>query len=304
VQGENGHLYGTTLTGGTNGSGTVFRMSTNGAPNGLYSFAGGNDGASPYAGLVLGSDGSFYGTTEAGGSNGYGTVFRMTVVPAPPGIGLVQNGGFETGDFTDWTPSGNTTFTVVDDGSTSGITPHSGVFEAVSGELGSLGYLSQTLSTAAGGKYLLSFWLDCPNGAITNQFLVSWNGTVLFNQTNLPATGWTNLQFVVSATGAATVLQFGFRDDLSWLALDDVSVVQQLNIVGIRLSGTNLVLQGSNGLSGQTCFVLMNSNLARPLSQWTAVATNVLNANGNFTITATNAVDPRAPSRFYILEAQ
>ena len=44
-------------------NGTVFRISTNGALTSLYSFTGGHDGGIPYAGLVQGSDGNFYGTT-------------------------------------------------------------------------------------------------------------------------------------------------------------------------------------------------------------------------------------------------
>ena len=48
--------------------------------NTLYSFAG-SDGAQPYAGLVQGSDGNFYGTTYGGGAHDAGTVFRLGVVP-------------------------------------------------------------------------------------------------------------------------------------------------------------------------------------------------------------------------------
>jgi len=47
--------------------------------------------------------------------------------------------------------------------------------------------------------------------------------------------------------------------------------------------------------------VLTSTNLALPLSQWMPVATNVLSASGNFTITATNAVNRSIPQRFYIL---
>ena len=46
----------------------MFKISTNGALTSLYSFTGGNDGASPQAGLVQGSDGNFYGTTYYGGT--------------------------------------------------------------------------------------------------------------------------------------------------------------------------------------------------------------------------------------------
>ena len=44
----------------------------------LHSFTGGTDGDSPYAGLVQGRDGNFYGTTSGGGANGYGSVFQIT----------------------------------------------------------------------------------------------------------------------------------------------------------------------------------------------------------------------------------
>jgi uncharacterized repeat protein (TIGR03803 family) len=79
LQGADGDLYGTTEGGGTNGGyGTVFRMTTNGTLTSLFSFAGTN-GAQPTAGLVQGSDGSFYGTTRRGGASGnWGTVFKIT----------------------------------------------------------------------------------------------------------------------------------------------------------------------------------------------------------------------------------
>jgi hypothetical protein len=71
-----------------------------------------------------------------------------------------------------------------------------------------------------------------------------------------------------------------------------------------NVSGVDLMLNGSNGQSNTTYCVLMSTSLALPLSQWTPVATNCLNADGNFTITATNAVDLNAPQRFFILQVQ
>jgi len=78
VQAANGLLYGTTCNGGTNGAGTVFQISTNGAFVPLYSFTGGNDGANPTASLLQARDGYLYGTTWDGGTNGAGTVFRIS----------------------------------------------------------------------------------------------------------------------------------------------------------------------------------------------------------------------------------
>ena len=75
-------------------------------------------------------------------------------------------------------------------------------------------------------------------------------------------------------------------------------------IASISLTGTNLVINGSNGLSNRTYQVLASTNVALQLSQWLPVATNVLNVNGNFTITATNVVNPSFPQRFFILRLQ
>lgn len=78
VQGNDGSLYGATFQGGANGQGTLFRLLTNGVLTTLHSFGGSNDGAKPYAGPVWGADGSLYGTTSFGGSNGVGTIYKLS----------------------------------------------------------------------------------------------------------------------------------------------------------------------------------------------------------------------------------
>jgi uncharacterized repeat protein (TIGR03803 family) len=80
IQATDGNLYGTTTTTGSGGSGygTVFRMTAGGTFTTLHTFAD-TDGAYVYDGLVQGTDGSFYGVTEEGGSSNNGTVFKLSV---------------------------------------------------------------------------------------------------------------------------------------------------------------------------------------------------------------------------------
>jgi hypothetical protein len=229
----------------------------------------------------------------------------ILVTLMPVYLGLVENGGFETGDFTGWNLFGGDPADNFVTNTINGVFPHSGNYYAVLGAT-NLSYLSQTLATTEGEPYVLSLWLNSPDGLSPNVFLVSWNATTLFNQTNMPASsGWTNLQFKVLATGTNTVLEFGFLDIPSFLGLDAISVYPaQPGIAGLSVAGANLVLNGTNGQSGNTYLVLTSTNLALPLSQWTPAATNLLGASGNFSITLTNAVSAEVLQRFYILRTQ
>ena len=77
-----GNLYGTTLDGGIYGKGTVFELSP-GAGGGwaetiLYSFGNGTDAAIPVGGLIMDGAGDIYGTSEADGAGGCGTVYELS----------------------------------------------------------------------------------------------------------------------------------------------------------------------------------------------------------------------------------
>jgi len=81
VQASGGGFLGTTYTGGNDSGGTVFRINAKGGMATLYSFCsqtGCADGSTPYAGLLQAGNGNFYGTTEAGGTAGAGSVFKLT----------------------------------------------------------------------------------------------------------------------------------------------------------------------------------------------------------------------------------
>jgi hypothetical protein len=211
-------------------------------------------------------------------NTGFGQSRQFTLLSGE----LVQNGGFETGDFSDWMVVGSgSSYDYVDNGSASGITPHSGAYLAIFGEIGQLAYFSQVLPTRAGQSYLLSFWLYSLtyNGQTTpNDFLAQWNGNTLINSTNMGAFGWTNLQFMVTATGPSTVLQFGGQDDPAWLGLDDVSV-QPISSILFQTKRTNNSFQFSwNTLTGLVYQVQYKTNLLQ---------TNWINLGGSLPTTNT-----------------
>jgi uncharacterized repeat protein (TIGR03803 family) len=116
AQATNGSLYGTTIAGGTNKWGTVFKITPSGTLTTLYSFcaqSGCTDGYDPEGALVQATNGDFYGTTNYGGANGGGTVFKIT----PSGI-LTTLYGF-----------------CAQSGCTDGANPAAGLVQATNGNL-------------------------------------------------------------------------------------------------------------------------------------------------------------------------
>ena len=149
------------------------------------------------------------------------------------GQSVLRNGDFESGDFTGWTLVGNTVtsgnvYNAVEDASSGFTVIHSGTYGAFMGDT-QLASLSQSFPTVPGLYYLVSLWLDNPATGTGQQFRVNWlnDGTVansLFQISSPPVFAWTNLQFLVAATGSTGTLQLKAENDSNYFGVDDVSV--------------------------------------------------------------------------------
>jgi len=109
---------------------------------------------------------------------------------------------------------------------------------------------------------------------------------------------------IVGAFTAAMVETNSLGIPIAGMAAIIQTLPLQPGISGFSVSVSNVVINATNGWSGRTYFVLVSTNVALPLNQWLPATTNILSANGNFTITVTNTFNPAIPQQFYILKTQ
>lgn len=138
--------------------------------------------------------------------------------PARALANFVQNGGFESGDSTDWTVSDPSHFAVLDS-----IPTHSGSYAADWG--GDPVTISQTLPTVAGSTYQFSFWVDTIFAADFPSFEANWNGSSVLDITgsSYGNAAYTPFTFTETADGPTTI-SFTASDTPGALQLDDISV--------------------------------------------------------------------------------
>lgn len=164
---------------------------------------------------------------------------------------LVTNGGFETGDFTGWSVTGDTTFAGVCDVTTcpGGFAPYEGNYAGYFGAVGDTVSISQLIPTTPGDTYSLSFYLANPVGGTPNYFGVTF-GSSTFSFSNFGvAFSWQEFTLTTVATSNETPLQFTFRNDPGYWFLDNVNVQQS---GGTIPEPSTLALFGSGvlGLAG------------------------------------------------------
>ncbi len=167
TQDSDGNFYGTCAYGGDGYYGTIFRLTLAGQLTTLHTFTGDANGALPYAGLVPGPDGNFYGVAQQAGGNGYGTIYRLT--PA---------GGFTTIH----------SFAVNTEGyyASTTLTPGSdGNFYGVARQAGSFGYGTVFSATTTGAVTVLYNFRRSADGDGPNAGMVQGSDGNFYGTTNL-----------------------------------------------------------------------------------------------------------------------
>jgi hypothetical protein len=156
-----------------------------------------------------------------------------SIIPDPPSIcdaaagNLVANCGFELG-LSDWTFTGNTSNLVPTGGPFETVVANSGAEFLAIGNTTTDGFMSQTLATAPGQEYNISWVLEVGDffgTSVPNDFSVAFGNTPVFSGTDLAGTSSYVYHSVTAvATSASTTLKLGFRDDPDYLFLDDIIV--------------------------------------------------------------------------------
>jgi uncharacterized repeat protein (TIGR03803 family) len=191
VQGSDGNFYGVAGAGGSSNFGTVFKITPAGVLTTLVSFTGtiGADlGSSPAAGLVQGSDGNFYGTTEFGGTANDGTVFKMT-------------------------PTGTLTTLVSFTGAANGANPRAALVQGSDGNFYGTTQLGGSSSdgivfkiTPTGTLTTLVSFTGAANGAAPYEDLVPGSDGNFYGATNLGGSANEGTVFMMTPAGVLTTL--------------------------------------------------------------------------------------------------
>jgi autotransporter-associated beta strand protein len=176
-----------------------------------------------------------------------------------------------------------------------------GLFKAAGGAGPTVGKISVAGNLALNGNVITINVTGSPLGVTTNR-LLDCTGTLSGTANATPVITGLGLNPGATASIVTTPGSNGHVD----LVVTGSMLVPTVppHIAGFNMVNTNLVLNGTNGQTGGTYYLLGSTNLALPLSQWTPVATNVVStngANGAFTFTGTNTVHSGVGQQYYIL---
>jgi hypothetical protein len=142
-------------------------------------------------------------------------------------LGQAVNGGFENGNFTGWTLSGDTSLVGVCGASTcpGNLAPENGSYAAFLGPV-ETATLAQTLPTTPGDQYTVSFFLADPQGGTPDYFSVAFGNASVTLDNFGGSFGWQEYELTTTANSAETQLSFNMRNNPGFWFIDNVTLQQ------------------------------------------------------------------------------
>ncbi len=315
--GADGIFYGTTSGGGAGNMGTVFKINSIGTVfTVLHAFTGltnGVDGSYPVGGLLQGQDGSLYGTTQTGGSNDFGTAFKLNT----DGTGFSLIYQFRSGVGDGHVPSGTLLQTA--DGMLFGTTAYGGTSDSGAvfrlGTNGSNYALLNSFSGGVDGNQPLAGLALGTNGALygTTRYGGASNAGVAF-VLGTSGNGFAVLRSFLASSGDGGQPIAGLRlaSDGAWYGTcyyggdylsNNVSgvsfrlsaVAPPVWIRSIDYLSASVLLGFANGTAAQTYRILASPDLSP--GSWQEIGTSTAAIDGSFQFRDTSSGSSRA--RFY-----
>ena len=266
IMDASGNLFGTTSSADINNGGTVFELvkSSGYSENVLYNFGGSvTDGATPVGGLIMDASGNLFGTTDAGGTNGSGTVFELVKSSGYSENVLYNFGGSVTDGAIPYAnlimdASGNlfgTTVFTAAGGGLVGATGHGTVFELVMNCPTTTAVTSSPNPATAGDAVSLTATVTCASPACAG---LSPTGTVTFSTSTLSVSA--NL---VSGSASVTLpdaegiggigtfkVMAQYMPNSSVFVASSGTLSQTINEAGVVLTSGNNTLTGNQTING------------------------------------------------------
>jgi len=236
AQGRDGNMYSTTVTGGTNGLGSVFKITPAGNVTVIYD-CDETHGYDLSSGLTLGTDGNFYGAAFLGGTAGFGTIFKITptgtltalynftggkdgLYPSAPPIQGTDGNWYGTtqGDFSSYgtlyklTPSGKLTVLYTFVGTQGSDQPRTPLVQGTDGNfygttaLGGKNNQGMIFKITPSGKLTVLYNFDSTHGTTSFSPLIQGGDGDFYGTTISGGSAGAGIAFKITSSGKLTVL--------------------------------------------------------------------------------------------------
>jgi autotransporter-associated beta strand protein len=178
-------------------------------------------------------------------------------------------------------------------------------------DLGQLSF-NNSLTLNSGSKTFMNISHDSQtNNVVSVAATFTYGGSLIISNADNPLQGgdafnlFTAASFIGNFSSIALpALASGLYWDTGTLQTDGtirIGIETPPVIGNMSISGGKLVLSGTGGVTNGTYYVLVSTNIAAPLTNWTRLLTNQFDGSGNFNLT--NATDTNSAQSFYLLQS-